>query len=121
MSSRATLYRYKKIQQRNLDLGEILFIIIFKMSNLCIPAYALARYDASQSEIKEISYDEIQMEEVHDDEIMKTEKVLNSDDAEVDMEVSSDGDDESNMEDSMDVDEIELNGDMATFLTDEKG
>ncbi len=87
---------------------------------LYISGYALARYDASQSDINEVSAHEIQMEEIHDDEIMKKEKTLKNNDADIDMEISLNDDDELNEEDSMDVDEIQVNGNMYTFLTNEK-
>ncbi len=60
-----------------------------------------------------MSDDEIQMEEVHDGGIMKTEKPLKNNDVDIDMETSSNDKDELNVEDSMDAN-------MYTFLTDEK-
>jgi hypothetical protein len=67
-----------------------------------------------------MSYNEIQMEEMHDDEMTTAEKLRENNDGEMNMKVSSNGNVESNTEDSMDVDEIQLEEDMCTFLTDEK-
>ena len=57
---------------------------------------------------------------MHEDEIMKTNRILKGDDAGDDIEISSNGSDESNTEDSMDVDGTQLNGDVYTSLTDGK-
>lgn len=71
--------------------------------------YSLARHADSQNVVKR-SFDDESQSEVIDDEVMQTDNAWEQDEIHVDMDVSSDEDDELNQDFIADVSEIKTDG-----------
>ncbi len=77
--------------------------------------YALARYDGSVSEMNAVTEHENQTKEKLDDEETNDNNELG-----VDIEISSNNDDELNTEHSMDVDEMEADDSIYACISNDK-
>ncbi|CAF2790914.1 unnamed protein product [Rotaria sp. Silwood2] len=73
-----------------------------------MPGYALSRYYDMSNEANDLSSYEIQMKDGFDDEGMKTQKMLEDNPVDVNMERSSDDEDEFDIENFMDVSETTI-------------